>query len=79
MAEVEIRLPKLAMTMQEGTIEEWLVAEGDAVTEGQDMCVVSTDKVDNTMPAPTTGTVLRIEVEAGDTVDVGTLLAVIEQ
>ncbi len=34
MAEVEIRLPKLAMTMQEGTIEEWLVAEGDAVDRG---------------------------------------------
>jgi pyruvate dehydrogenase E2 component (dihydrolipoamide acetyltransferase) len=78
MAEIEIRLPKLAMTMQEGTIEEWLVAEGDVVEEGQDMCVVSTDKVDNTMPAPASGTITRIEVEAGDTVDVGTLLAVIE-
>lgn len=78
MAEVEIRLPKLAMTMQEGTIEEWLVSEGDVVSEGQDMCVVSTDKVDNTMPAPASGRIASIEVEAGETVDVGTLLAVIE-
>lgn len=78
MAEIEIRLPKLAMTMQEGTIEEWLVAAGDQVSEGQDMCVVSTDKVDNTMPAPATGRIVRIEVEAGETVDVGTLLAVLE-
>lgn len=78
MAEVEIHLPKLAMTMQEGTIEEWLVAEGDVVTEGQDMCVVSTDKVDNTMPVPASGTIVRIAVEAGETVDVGALLAVIE-
>jgi pyruvate/2-oxoglutarate dehydrogenase complex dihydrolipoamide acyltransferase (E2) component len=78
MAEIEIRLPKLAMTMQEGTIEEWFVAEGDDVTEGQDMCVVSTDKVDNTMPAPASGRIVRLEVEAGETVDVGALLAVIE-
>lgn len=78
MAELEFRLPRLAMTMQEGAIEEWLVAEGDTVEEGQDMVVVSTDKVDNTMPAPASGTVLRILVPAGDTVDVGTLLAVID-
>ncbi|MBM3676932.1 MAG: hypothetical protein FJW96_03475 [Actinobacteria bacterium] len=78
MAEVEIRLPKLAMTMQEGTIEEWLVAEGDTVEEGQDMCVVSTDKVDNTMPVPVSGTVTRLAVPAGETVDVGTLIAVVE-
>lgn len=77
MPELEFRLPKLAMTMQEGTVEEWLVAEGDTVEEGQDMVVVSTDKVDNTMPAPAAGTVTRIAVPAGDTVDVGTLLAVI--
>jgi pyruvate dehydrogenase E2 component (dihydrolipoamide acetyltransferase) len=77
MAEVEIHLPKLAMTMQEGTIEEWFVAEGDVVTEGQDMCVVSTDKVDNTMPVPASGTIVRIAVEAGETVDVGALLVVI--
>ena len=78
MAELELRLPKLAMTMQEGTVEEWLVMEGDTIEEGQDMVVVSTDKVDNTMPAPASGTVLRILVPDGDTVDVGTLLAVIE-
>jgi pyruvate/2-oxoglutarate dehydrogenase complex dihydrolipoamide acyltransferase (E2) component len=77
MAELEFRLPKLAMTMQEGTVEEWLVAEGDTVEEGQDMVVVSTDKVDNTMPAPGSGTVTRIAVPAGETVDVGTLLATI--
>jgi pyruvate dehydrogenase E2 component (dihydrolipoamide acetyltransferase) len=77
MPDVEIRLPKLAMTMQEGTIEEWFVAEGDDVAEGQEMCVVSTDKVDNTMPVPVSGTVTRIAVAAGETVDVGTLLAVI--
>ena len=77
MADVEIRLPKLAMTMQEGTIEEWLVAEGDTVNEGQDMCVVSTDKVDNIMGSPASGKIMRLAVNAGDTVDVGTLIAVI--
>jgi pyruvate/2-oxoglutarate dehydrogenase complex dihydrolipoamide acyltransferase (E2) component len=77
MPELEFRLPKLAMSMVEGTVEEWHVAEGDTVTEGQELVSVSTDKVDNALPAPGGGVLERILVPAGETVSVGTLLAVI--
>ena len=77
MPELEFRLPKLAMSMVEATVEEWHAAEGDAVTEGQDLVSVSTDKVDDALPAPGGGVLERILVPAGETVAVGTLLAVI--
>ena len=77
MSELEFRLPKLGMSMVEGTVEEWLVSEGDAVSEGQEIVSVSTDKVDNALIAPSGGVVSRIHVPAGETVPVGTLLAVI--
>ena len=78
MAEVELRLPKLAMTMQEATVAEWLVAEGDRIEQSQDIVAISTDKVDANVPAPAAGVVARIAVPAGETVPVGTLLAVID-
>jgi pyruvate dehydrogenase E2 component (dihydrolipoamide acetyltransferase) len=77
MAEVDFRLPKFGMTMQEGTIEEWLVEIGDEIEVGQEIVVVSTDKVDNAVSSPASGTVSQILVETGETVDPGTLLAVI--
>jgi pyruvate/2-oxoglutarate dehydrogenase complex dihydrolipoamide acyltransferase (E2) component len=77
MAEIEFRLQKFGMTMQEGTIEEWLVKVGDAVEEGQEIVLISTDKVDNSVPSPASGTVARILVEAGQSVEPGTVLAII--
>jgi pyruvate dehydrogenase E2 component (dihydrolipoamide acetyltransferase) len=77
LAEFEFRLPKFGMTMQEGTIEAWLVAVGDTVELGQEVVVISTDKVNNSVPSPAAGTVSRILVEAGETVEPGTVLAVI--
>jgi pyruvate/2-oxoglutarate dehydrogenase complex dihydrolipoamide acyltransferase (E2) component len=78
MGELEFRLPKLSMTMVEAEIGGWHVAEGDAVSEGQDLVNILTDKVDNDLPSPATGVVGRIVVAVGDTVEVGDLLAVIE-
>jgi 2-oxoglutarate dehydrogenase E2 component (dihydrolipoamide succinyltransferase) len=77
MAEVEFRLPKLGMSVLEGTVTEWLVAEGEAVSEGQPMLTVEMDKAQSDLPAPVAGTVVRLAVPAGDTIDVGALLAVI--
>jgi pyruvate/2-oxoglutarate dehydrogenase complex dihydrolipoamide acyltransferase (E2) component len=76
---VDVLLPKWGMSMQEGTITEWLVAEGDAVTEGQVIANVEADKVEAEIEAPGSGTLARIDVEEGETVDVGTVLARIEQ
>lgn len=78
MAEVEFRLPKLGMSILEGTIIEWLVVEGDAVTEGQAMLTIEMDKAETELPAPVAGTIVKIAAAAGDAVDVGELLAVID-
>jgi 2-oxoglutarate dehydrogenase E2 component (dihydrolipoamide succinyltransferase) len=77
-AEVEFRLPKLGMSILEGTIIQWLVAEGEAVTEGQPMLSIEMDKAETELPAPVAGTVVKIAVAEGDAVDVGELLAVID-
>jgi 2-oxoglutarate dehydrogenase E1 component len=57
-------------SVTEGTIVEWRVAEGDAVEQGDIVVEVSTDKVDLEVPAPATGTLARIAVQAGETFSV---------
>lgn len=77
MADVEFRLPKLGMSVVEGTVLEWLVAEGADVSAGQPMLTVEMDKADSELPAPVAGTVVQLAVSEGETIDVGVLLAVI--
>jgi pyruvate/2-oxoglutarate dehydrogenase complex dihydrolipoamide acyltransferase (E2) component len=74
MATTEFRLPKMGMGMTEGTIGEWLVANGATVAEGEDIVEIGTDKVDTAIESPASGTI-EIVVDEGETVDVGTLLA----
>jgi pyruvate/2-oxoglutarate dehydrogenase complex dihydrolipoamide acyltransferase (E2) component len=75
MAELEIVLPKWGMTMQEGVLAEWLVAVGDTVTENQPIARVETEKVDAEIEAPASGTITELLVEAGASIEVGTLVA----
>ena len=77
MTDIEFRMPKLAMAMVEGTVEEWLVEEGAAVVEGQEIVSISTDKVENELPSPGSGIVRQIVTPAGRTVPVGAVLAII--
>lgn len=56
----EVVMPKLGLTMTEGTIENWLKAEGDAVKEGEVLFSVSTDKLTNDVEAMTSGKLLKI-------------------
>ncbi|MFA6114692.1 MAG: dihydrolipoamide acetyltransferase family protein [Sphingomonas sp.] len=74
-APAAIVMPKLGLTMSEGLIAEWLVAPGDEVAAGQVLFVVETDKISNEIEAPAPGRIVSLLVEAGDTVDVGTPLA----
>ncbi len=60
-------MPKLGLTMTEGTIEEWKVSEGDAVKEGQVIFSVATDKLTNDIEAETDGTLLKIICAEGET------------
>jgi pyruvate dehydrogenase E2 component (dihydrolipoamide acetyltransferase) len=73
----DITMPQLGETVTEGTITKWHKAVGDQVKEDEVLYEVSTDKVDTEVTAPTSGYLAEIVVQEGDTVDVGTKLAVI--
>lgn len=73
----DIVMPQLGESVTEGTITRWFKSVGEAVTEDEPLFEVSTDKVDTEVPAPTGGVLSEIRVQEGDTVDVGTVLAVV--
>jgi pyruvate/2-oxoglutarate dehydrogenase complex dihydrolipoamide acyltransferase (E2) component len=70
----ELAIPQLGVTMTEGVLSEWLVEDGAAVTEGQAVYLLETDKTETEIEAPVAGT-LHIKVEAGNTYSVGTVVA----
>src|SRR5579872_3787130 len=70
-------MPQLGETVTEGTITRWMKAVGDRVERDEPLFEVSTDKVDSEVPAPASGILTEIVVPEGETVDVGTRLAVI--
>jgi pyruvate dehydrogenase E2 component (dihydrolipoamide acetyltransferase) len=73
----DVTLPQLGETVTEGTITQWFKQIGDAVTADEPLFEVSTDKVDTEVPSPVSGTLLEIRVPEGETVDVGTVIAVV--
>ena len=73
----EVRLPKLGMSMTEGMIAEWRVSDGAQVAKGEVLYTLESDKTSEDIEAPVDG-VIRISGEAGETYDVGALIAVIE-
>ena len=73
----DIEMPQLGETVTEGTITRWFKQVGDAIAEDEPLFEVSTDKVDSEVPSPVSGTLTEILVAEGDTVDVGTKLAVV--
>jgi pyruvate/2-oxoglutarate dehydrogenase complex dihydrolipoamide acyltransferase (E2) component len=73
----EVVLPKIGFAMTEGQISEWLVQDGQPVTEGQPLFTLEADKSANEVEAPATGT-LRILQPAGSIYEVGTVIGSIE-
>jgi 2-oxoglutarate decarboxylase len=75
---VQLLMPEMGESVSEGTVLEWHVAEGDAVSEGDTMVEISTDKVDAEVPAPASGTVTKILAQADETIEVGKPMAEID-
>ena len=73
----EIKMPQLGETVVEGTITKWLKKEGDTVEADEYIVEISTDKVDSEVPSTASGTVQKILVPEGETVSVGTAIAVV--
>jgi len=67
-------MPQLGVSVVEGTVIRWLVAEGDAVEADQPLCEIDTDKIVTEIPSPTAGTLAEILVDEGQAVPVGTPL-----
>jgi len=77
---IELKLPAMSPTMEEGNLARWLVAEGDAVKAGQVLAEIETDKATMELEADTPGTVVTLHVPGGsEGVKVGTLIATIAE
>jgi pyruvate/2-oxoglutarate dehydrogenase complex dihydrolipoamide acyltransferase (E2) component len=72
----EVLLPKIGFSMNEGTLVEWLVADGGEAVEGQPLYALESEKSTQEVESPASGT-LKIIAETGETYEVGTLLATI--
>ena len=74
---VDVVMPQMGVSVSEGTITKWLKQEGEAIEADEPLLEISTDKVDTEVPSPASGVVKQILVQEGETVEVGTKLAVI--
>jgi 2-oxoglutarate dehydrogenase dihydrolipoamide succinyltransferase (E2 component) len=74
---IDVVMPQMGVSVSEGTITKWLKQEGESVEADEPLLEISTDKVDTEVPSPGSGIVQQIVVQEGETVDVGTKLAVI--
>jgi pyruvate/2-oxoglutarate dehydrogenase complex dihydrolipoamide acyltransferase (E2) component len=72
-----VKLPKFGLTMEEATINEWMIPIGEAVEQGQTLATIDSEKVTMELPSPTSGIVSEYLAQAGATVPVGTAIAVI--
>jgi 2-oxoglutarate dehydrogenase E2 component (dihydrolipoamide succinyltransferase) len=73
---VDVVMPQMGVSVSEGTITKWLKQEGEQVEADESLLEISTDKVDTEVPSPASGIVTQILVPEGETVEVGTKLAV---
>jgi len=78
-AKMDVIMPKMGESVSEGTIIKWHKKEGDKVKRDEIIFDISTDKVDTEIPSPADGVLLEIKVQEGDTVEVGSIVAVIDE
>ena len=74
---VDVVMPQMGVSVSEGTITKWVKSEGEPIEADETLLEISTDKVDTEVPSPATGVVAQILVQEGETVPVGTKIAVI--
>ncbi|MBD3375514.1 2-oxo acid dehydrogenase subunit E2 [candidate division KSB1 bacterium] len=76
---VDMVMPQMGESLAEGTIVKWLKSVGDPVERDEIILEISTDKVDSEIPAPESGTLVEILADAGDTIEVGKVIARIDK
>src|SRR5204862_7960956 len=75
---VDVIMPQMGESIQEGTIVKWLKKVGEAIGRDEPLFEISTDKVDAEIPSPAAGVLKEIKVKEGETVAIKTVVAVIE-
>jgi pyruvate dehydrogenase E2 component (dihydrolipoamide acetyltransferase) len=75
--QIDVVMPQMGVSVSEGTITKWLRQPGERIELDEPLLEISTDKVDTEVPSPGAGVVQQIFVQEGETVEVGTRLAVI--
>ena len=75
----DITVPSLGESVTEGTIAEWLKQPGDAVAVDEPIVSIETDKVAVEVPSPIAGTIGELKAEEGDTIEVGAVIATVEE
>src|SRR5215203_413368 len=74
---VEVVMPQMGESITEGTVSKWLKQVGERVEKDEAILEISTDKVDAEVPSPGAGVLLEVRTQEGETVEVGTVVAVI--
>ncbi len=74
---IDVVMPQMGVSVSEGTITKWLKSEGDPISADESLVEISTDKVDTEVPSPASGVLQQILVQEGETVAVGTKIALI--
>lgn len=73
----KVLMPKIGMMSDDINLAEWLIAEGDQVEAGQELCEIESQKITGRIEAKSAGMVLKILVDEGEKVPIGTVLAII--
>ena len=74
---IDVVMPQMGVSVSEGTVTKWLKQVGEQISADESLLEISTDKVDTEVPSPATGVLAEILVQEGETVEVGTKLAMI--
>jgi len=75
---IEVPMPQMGESITEGTVSKWLKKIGDKVERDEPILEISTDKVDAEIPSPQSGTLVEVKIQEGETVEVGTVMALID-
>ena len=78
MARVDVIMPQMGESIAEGTVSRWLKKVGDGVKRDEPLLEISTDKVDAEIPSPVAGVLAEVKVAEGETVEVQTVIAILE-
>ena len=78
MARVDVIMPQMGESIAEGTVSRWLKQVGDEIKRDEPILEISTDKVDAEIPSPSDGILAEIRVPEGETVEVQTVIAILE-